>query len=73
MSEWNNTSERLPVYGEALILKINGVNQNITYQFDGADNGDDPFYWFEPYHFDHASDETIKLKPDILWKYVSEV
>lgn len=73
MGKWNNTSERLPVYGKALILKINGVNQSVTYQFDGSDDGDDSFYWFEPYHFEHASDETIKLKSDILWKYVFDI
>lgn len=73
MSKWNNTSEKLPAYGEALILKINGVNQNVTYQFDGSDDGSDSFYWFEPCHFEHTSDETIKLKPDILWKYVSDI
>lgn len=73
MSKWNDAMERFPIYGKPVLLKINGVNQDVTYTFDCADNGDDPFYWFEPYHFEHGFDEKMKLKPGIFWRYVFDV
>ena len=40
------TSKGLPPYGDAVIIKANGVIQNVTYFLDGADDEPD---WFEPY------------------------
>ena len=63
MSEWTKCTDSLPTYSEPVLLKINGVIQNITYMLDGADDMPD---WFEPYFFDH--DDELK----IWWNLVDE-
>lgn len=50
MSEWISVSDRLPIYGDPVLIVGNGVTQNVTYMRDGADDEQD---WFEPYFFDH--------------------
>lgn len=54
--QWISVEDRLPGYGEPVILSIKGVVQNVTYTLDGADDTRD---WFEPYHFE--ADDAAKL------------
>ncbi len=56
MSKWTSVEDKLPEYGEPILLVIKGVVQNVTYMLDGCDDTPD---WFEPYHFD--SDDNCKL------------
>ena len=42
--EWQNTKINKPYYGQVVILKIDGVTQDVTFVFDGADDTSD---WFE--------------------------
>lgn len=55
MSEWISVGDRLPEYGEPVIISIKNIVQKVTYILDGSDDCPD---WFEPYHFDH--DDEIK-------------
>lgn len=43
---FNRIENARPAYGEPVILRINGVVQNYTYNMDGADDCDD---WLEPF------------------------
>ena len=52
-NQWISVDDRLPKYGEPVLLTINGFVQNIVYVLDGDDDCKD---WFEPYHF-NANDE----------------
>jgi len=61
--DFKETSKELPVYGEPVLIIINGVLQYITYFRDGDDHVPD---WFEPYFFDH--DDELK----ILWNKVEK-
>jgi hypothetical protein len=49
-------SQKRPIYGQPVLIKIKGIVQHITYTLDGADDTRD---WFEPYLFDH--DDEMKL------------
>ena len=42
-------SEEIPPYGEALLIRVNGVIQNITWELDGNEEG--AVVWFTPYCF----------------------
>lgn len=46
---WISVKDRLPDYGEPVIISIKGVVQHVTYMLDGADDVPD---WFEPYFFE---------------------
>ncbi len=61
MMEWISVKDRLPGYGDPVIVVSSGVVQNVIYMMDGADDCDD---WFEPYFFDH--DDNCKFSPDKL-------
>lgn len=66
---WIDVNEKLPQYGEPVLLRANRVTQHVTYMLDGADDTPD---WFEPYHFDH--DDNCKMfwnKADS-WQYLPE-
>lgn len=47
--KWADVRSNPPAYGKPVILKIDGVVQQVTYMRDGADGCDD---WFEPYHYE---------------------
>jgi hypothetical protein len=49
VSEWISVDDRLPEYGEPILVVANGVVQNITLMLDGCDESPD---WFEPYFFE---------------------
>ena len=57
MSEWISVKDRLPEYGEPVIIVANGVTQHVTYMLDGDD--DESFVWFEPVYFEH--DDELKI------------
>ncbi|AUR92575.1 hypothetical protein NVP1174O_15 [Vibrio phage 1.174.O._10N.261.55.A8] len=44
--KWEEVGPSSPAYGSAVLLKINGTIQKITYCRDGSDDSED---WFEPY------------------------
>ena len=48
-NQWISVEDRLPAYGDSVLLVGNGVVQKVTYSLDGADDVPD---WFEPYYFD---------------------
>lgn len=67
---WNKNTK--PQYGEAVLIKSNGVIQNITYIFDESDEEE----WFEPYHFKADSDGNDLVVPvDKVesWIYLKDV
>jgi hypothetical protein len=53
---WISVEDKLPGYGEPVLLLSNSVVQHVTYMLDGADDVPD---WFEPFHFEH--DDSLKL------------
>ena len=59
MSSWIYVEENFPKYGEAILIVVGGVTQNITYFRDGSDNEPD---WCEPCHFEH--DDECKIDWD---------
>lgn len=63
MSDWTKCIERLPAYGQPVLIKINSTVQHVSYMLDGADDTPD---WFEPYLFDHADEYKI------WWNHVDE-
>ena len=67
MSDWVKTSDRLPGYGEPLLIKANHTVQHISYCLDGADDVPD---WFEPFHFEHSNDLKIPWGKVSEWKYL---
>jgi len=51
--EWVNIQDKMPRYGEPVILCIDGTVQNITFMLDGTDeNCCFDRDWFEPYWYD---------------------
>lgn len=64
-----SVNERLPAYGEPVLIKTNGVLQHITYILDGADDVPD---WFEPCHFE-ADGLALRWDKVESWIYVDDV
>ena len=63
MIEWISVNDKLPPYGDPVLLCSKfGTVQNVTYCLDGDDDVPD---WFEPYHFEH--DDNCKTG----WNMVS--
>jgi hypothetical protein len=66
-SEWKKTRDERPEYGEAVMIIVNEVTQNITYclaeDYETLD-------WFEPYHFDHDDDLKLRWDEATDWIYV---
>lgn len=58
MSEWISVEDRLPRYGDPVILCIMGVTQNITYCRDGHPDGS-CLDWFEPVFFNEDDEHKI--------------
>ncbi len=44
VKEWVNIKDKLPEYGDPVLLRINGIPQNVTWSRDGSDDSAD---WFE--------------------------
>lgn len=67
--KWISTKDKLPTYGEPVLIVANGVIQNLTYMLDGADDVPD---WFEPYYF---SDSELSLgwNKASYWIYVDDI
>lgn len=51
-TKWISVKDRLPEYGQSILIVINGHVQPITYMFDGNDDES----WYEPYYFDGTDD-----------------
>ena len=62
--KWVSVEDKLPDYGQPILLKISGVVQHVTYMRDGGDDYD----WLEPFFYDHDDDVKISLKFDGLTK-----
>lgn len=58
IDEWVSVHDKKPPYGKPILLKINGVVQNITYNLYGSDDSLD---WFEPYSNIGAYDDYNEL------------
>ncbi|MCP3673285.1 MAG: DUF551 domain-containing protein [Gammaproteobacteria bacterium] len=56
MSKWISVEDRLPGYGDPVLVVLNGKVQYVTYMLDGADDTPD---WFEPYHFETTGEEKF--------------
>jgi hypothetical protein len=71
--QWINYINKRPEYGQAVILKINGVVQEMTWMRDGADDTAD---WFEPNFADHYEDNSLKFfahtMDDLEWMALPE-
>lgn len=57
MSEWISVEDRLPDYGEPVLICANDVVQSVTFMRDGFEDTAD---WFEPYHFGD-DDEFLRV------------
>lgn len=66
--KWKGVSSSSPSYGEAVLLRINGVVQKITYFREGSDDSND---WFEPYG-EHV-DEDCKFELSFFIDYESDI
>lgn len=69
MSKWISVNDDLPAYGEPVLIKANGVTQNVTYMLDGADEAPD---WFEPYYFEHDDNLKVLWNKVDYWQYLPE-
>lgn len=67
--DWIDVNDKLPAYGEPVLLKANGVTQHVTYMLDGADECPD---WFEPYHFDHDDNQKLFWNKAQAWQPLPE-
>ncbi len=67
--EWVKTSERLPAYGEPVLIIYNNVIQHIVYMLDGSDEVPD---WFAPYHFEDE-DLFIGWNEVQAWVYIDDL
>jgi hypothetical protein len=65
--EWVNVEEKLPAYGEPVLIKINGVTQHVTYALYGDSDVPD---WFKPYHFDNDYEHKISRDKVSFWCYL---
>lgn len=70
MIDWIDVNDRLPGYGEPVLLVASGVVQHVTYMLDGADDVPD---WFEPYHFDHDDNMKMDWNQADAWCYVDYI
>lgn len=61
--EWISVDDRLPQYGEAVLLAAPTV-QKVIYMLDGDDGVPD---WFEPYFFDHDNELKIGWNKPTHW------
>lgn len=68
-SGWISVDDRLPAYGEPVLIKANSVTQHVTYVLDGADECPD---WFEPHHFDHDDDLKMFWNKVKFWRPLPE-
>ena len=64
-----NSDDDLPSYGEPVLIKINGVVQNVTYILDGCYHSPD---WFEPSHFNHDNSCKIGWNKPTHWMQLPE-
>jgi hypothetical protein len=69
MSEWISVEDRLPAYGEPVLIVGNGVTQHITYMLDGNDDEAD---WFEPYYFEHDDELKVLAIKVLFWMPLPE-
>jgi len=53
---WTKVKDKLPAYGEPVLIRIGSTVQHITYMLNSAEDIPD---WFEPYHFE--SDDDLKI------------
>lgn len=67
--DWVNVEDRLPEYGEPVLIVVNGVTQNVTYILDGYENEPD---WFEPHHFDHDDNLSLRWNKADYWMPLPE-
>jgi prefoldin subunit 5 len=54
--EWISVENKIPYYGQIVLLKINNVVQEVTFIFDGADDCAD---WFEPHNMNEPEHEVM--------------
>tara|TARA_R110000850_G_scaffold276016_1_gene416687 strand:- start:1130 stop:1351 length:222 start_codon:yes stop_codon:yes gene_type:complete len=67
--EWISVEDRLPAYGEPVLIVGNGVTQHITYMLDGADDTED---WFEPFYFEHDDECKVLVIKSSHWMPLPE-
>lgn len=69
--EWISVHDKKPKYGTPVILLVNDVVQDITYNLDGSDDSLD---WFEPYSsvgaYDDLKDISFFVTHDIDVKWM---
>lgn len=73
VKEWISIKDKLPTYGEPVLLKINGVTQKLTWNLDGSDNSKDWFELYDPLnaysergdHHEHSF--FVDFEKDIKW------
>lgn len=68
-NQWISVEDRLPAYGDSVLLVGNGVVQKVTYSLDGADDVPD---WFEPYYFDSDVGCSIPWNKPTHWMPLPE-
>lgn len=68
--KWIKTEDKLPAYGQPVIIVIGNVVQNVTYMRDGADDCPD---WFEPYFFEHDNETTCWARDVTHWMPLPEL
>lgn len=75
MSEWINIHERKPVYGDPVLIKLNGTVQHDTYMLNGSDDSLD---WFElnccqvDDEVKHEFSFFVKRDTDVEWMKLPE-
>lgn len=69
--EWISVHDKKPKYGTPVILSVNNVVQDITYNLDGSDDSLD---WFEPHSsvgaYDDLKDISFFVTHDIDVKWM---
>lgn len=75
--EWKSLNGEKPDYGEPILIRINGVVQNITYALDCSGVESKMVFWLEPYYFTGigADDLDIPQKDfdKVQWVYVQDL
>lgn len=69
MSEWIKCSDKYPHAGEAILIVVNGIVQDVTFKYDYLCGVDE---WFAPYFFDDVSDISIPFNDVSHWMPLPE-
>lgn len=64
---WVSVNTKLPTYGKAVLIVVDGVIHQITYMLEGADGVPD---WFESYIECHDQYSKIEWNKVDYWTYI---